>query len=175
MSGEAGSEFRVRLRRVEELVRTLEQAADPATREAARELVGTVLDLHRAGLSRLLGMVDAATGAAACAGDELLRGLLLLHGLHPEGPEARVRQALERVGPLLRGHGIEVVGVAVADEVVRVRLRESAGGEPSRPHGLRHVVEETVWEAAPDLRAVEIDGLAFGRVPLPLVAVPRPG
>src|SRR5207302_8925882 len=42
------------MRRIEALVRSMEACADVAAREAARELVRTVLDLHAAGLARLL-------------------------------------------------------------------------------------------------------------------------
>jgi hypothetical protein len=174
MSGEPADPFRQRWRRVGELVQTLEQAADPATREAARELLGTVLDLHRAGLARLLDVAAAALAAdalaAACAGDELLASLLLLHGLHPDGPEARVRRALERAGPVLRAHGVAVDEATVADGVVRVRLRDTTAGRTSWPHGLREAVEEAVWEAAPDVAAVAVEGPGSGRIALPLVA-----
>src|SRR5262245_37351497 len=93
MSDTGGEEFRQRVRRIEALVETLEQTADPATRAAARELMATLLDLHRAGLARLLEVVGRAEVVAeACADDELIRTLLLLHGLHPAPLEERVLQ-----------------------------------------------------------------------------------
>ncbi len=57
-----------------------------------------------------------------CAGDEVVAGLLLLHGLHPLDVETRVRQALESVRPLLRSHGGNVELLEVREGVVRLRL-----------------------------------------------------
>jgi Fe-S cluster biogenesis protein NfuA len=162
------------LQRIEALVQTLEAATDAPTRAAARELTQALLDLHRVGLERLVGLIDAAALTAACGDDTVLHHLLLLHGLHPVAVETRVRRALERVRPGLRAHGVEVEVMVVTGGTVRLRLLgDGAGGLlPS----LRRGVEATVLEAAPDLERVEIDGpaqspLAWtdGRVPLPLV------
>jgi len=175
MSGAAEQPFDQRLRRVETLVETLERVADPAARAAARELVQTLLELHRAGLARLLGLAGAAI-TEACAGDDLVGGLLLLHGLHPVALEARVRQALERVRPALRARGGGVEVLAVDGDLVRLGLE--GGRDGPVPDDLRRAVEEAVWAAAPDAGAVAFEGTATradrGRVPLPLVGAPRP-
>jgi hypothetical protein len=160
--GSAGEQdFRQRLRRVEVLVDALERAADPAARDAARELTQTLLDLHRAGLEKLLALIARPED---CMSDDLLSGLLLLHGLHPVSVEMRVRQALERVGPLLRARGADVKLLAVEERRVRVRLR----GEDAV--GVRGVIEEAVCEAAPDAGMLEIEEAPTARLPLPLLA-----
>src|SRR4051812_7470000 len=99
MSTADGQSFLGRMQRVEELVGEIERTADPATRAAAQEVVGALLDLHASALARLLGfLADAgAPGQAvldACVGDELVGNVLLLHGLHPQDLPTRVRQAL---------------------------------------------------------------------------------
>jgi archaellum component FlaC len=48
-----------RLKRVEALVETVQQTADPAVRATMQELVETILDLHGAGLDRILEIVTA--------------------------------------------------------------------------------------------------------------------
>jgi len=91
----------------------VEESADPAAQARIREVVQALLDLHGAGLERILGHL-AATGAAgsaaldACARDDIVGGLLLLHGLHPLDLQARVLQALDEVRPRLRSHGGDV-------------------------------------------------------------------
>jgi len=42
----SSQEFQRRLGRVEELIASLQSAADPAVREQTRELIETLLDLH---------------------------------------------------------------------------------------------------------------------------------
>src|SRR5205823_8770619 len=98
------------LKRLDALLQEVERFPDPAAQTHMRAMVRALLDLHGAGIERILGHVEAAgaPGRAvldACARDEVVNGLLLLHGLHPLGVEARVRQALDDVRPYLRSHG----------------------------------------------------------------------
>src|SRR5262245_40748649 len=98
-----GQGFRKRLGRIEALLHEVERYADPAAREHTRELVQAVLGLHGDGLERILETVaEGESGLAtidALGRDDLVGGLLLLHGLHPVDVETRVRQALDGVRP----------------------------------------------------------------------------
>ena len=121
-------EFQSRLQRLDALLREVEDSADPAAAARTREIVQAVLDLHGTGLERILGHLEAAGEAGApildaCAGDDVVGGLLLLHGLHPLDLEARVLRALEQVRPALRSHGgnVELLGV-----------RDGVGPPPAR-------------------------------------------
>jgi Fe-S cluster biogenesis protein NfuA len=157
--------FQARLRRLDELLREVERFADPAAQAHTREIVQAVLELHGAGLERILGhMAEAAEpGAAildACTGDEVAAGLLLLHGLHPLGLEARVLQALEQVRPYLRTHGGNVELLGVDDGVVRLRLVGSCHGCPSSAVTMKQTIEEAILAKAPDAIAVEVEGVA---------------
>lgn len=161
-------EFRDRFARVEELVGTLEACPDPVTREASRELVRALLDLHAAGLGKILELADAALETHLVA-DRLVSSLLLLHGLHPHTAEQRVNAALDRAGPQLRKLGGTVELISATEELVRFRL----GGDPSSAPDLRAAAEALVIEAVPDVTAIEFeeawDRAPDGRVPLPLL------
>src|SRR5437016_909495 len=110
--------FQARLQRLDDLLREVERFTDPAAQDHTRAIVQAVLDLHGAGLERILGHLEASgeSGAAirdACARDPMVEGLLLLHGLHPLDLETRVLQALDQVRPYLRSHGgnVQLLGV----------------------------------------------------------------
>jgi Fe-S cluster biogenesis protein NfuA len=151
-------EFQARLQRLETLLHQVERWTDPALQAHMREIVQAVLDLHRAGLERMLEGLDASV-IDACAGDEVVSGMLLLHGLHPLDLETRVRQALEEVRPSLHGHGGDVELVEVRDGVVRLRLEGNCHGCPSSSATMRQTVEEAIIGKAPDAFAVEVEGL----------------
>ncbi|MDB5307160.1 MAG: nfuA 2 [Gemmataceae bacterium] len=156
-------EFRAKLRRLEALIGQAEQLTDPAARAHVREIVQALLDLYGTGLGRILDHVAAAgeAGAAvldACAADEVAGGLLLLHGLHPLGVEDRVRQALGQARPALRAHGgVELLGVD--DGIVRVRFEAACDGCPSTAAAMRQTIEEAIYARAPEVVAVEVEGL----------------
>ena len=160
------ADFRERLNRVEALVGALEECPDPAAREAARQLVRTLLDLHAAGLGRVLDVAGRQSALIErLADDGLVSSLLLLHGLHPHPASARVSRALDRAKPRLGSLGGTVEVIEATEDVVRLRVR----GEPSA--ALRNAVGEVVTESAPDA-ALEVEEVAdpamAGRRPLPL-------
>jgi Fe-S cluster biogenesis protein NfuA len=165
-------EFQSRLQRLDALLREAEESADPASSARTREIVQAILDLHGTGLERLLGHVDAAGEAGAsildaCANDEVVSGLLLLHGLHPLELEARVLRALEQVRPALRSHGGNVALVDVRDGIVRLRLEGSCHGCPSSAATMKLTIEEAILADAPEVAAIEVQGLNDGRMTAP--------
>lgn len=171
-----GSEFQARLQRLDELLRAVDRFADPAARSHTREIVQAVLDIHGAGLERLLEHVAEAGEAGdaildACARDDVVAGLLLLHGLHPLELEARVRQALDEVR---RSVGeVELIGVS-EDGVVRVRAGGGCNGCASSAAAMRQAIESAIVARAPEAGGVEIEGLPEpepgrgSRIPLPV-------
>src|SRR5262245_2480169 len=103
-------EFRQRMERVETLIQELEKLPEPKARANTREIIQGILDLDGAALERILEQIAEAgeTGLAMIddvAKDDLVGGLLLLHGLHPLDLETRVLLALDKVRPYLRSHG----------------------------------------------------------------------
>ena len=158
-------EFQKRLGRVEELIAALEAAPDVAVREQVRELIQTLLDLHGTGLERVLSVVyDSSVGGSTVidelSHDQLVSGLLLLHGLHPLDLETRVRNALDEVRPRLGLHGgsVELLGISPEGRV-QLKLQGNCHECPSSRLTLRFSIEEALYTAAPDLAGLDVEGL----------------
>ncbi len=156
-------EFQARLQSIEALLGKVERFTDPEARVQTREIVRAILDLHGTGLGRLLSHIEAAEGAGqaildACGRDEVVGGLLLLHGLHPLDLETRVRQALEQVRPYLRSHGGNVELLGISDGVVSLRLEGSCHSCPSSAVTMQQTIEEAIISKAPDVTAVQVEG-----------------
>ena len=154
--------FQQRIERIEGLIARVDASADPNLRAAAKELLQATLQFHGTGLARIMEFVSQAGDAGnhlleRFSRDDLISGLLLLHGLHPQDMETRVKQAIERIGASLRLHGSEVDLIGVADGVVRVRIRGgSAGcGAPAA----KPAVESAIYEAAPDLNGIIVEDM----------------
>lgn len=154
-----------RVARVETLLDEVEALPDPHSRNKATEMVQALLDMYGEGLAR---MMEHARDAGAepftdtLAGDELVSHLLLLHDLHPVPVETRVLGALDEVRPYLESHGGNVEFLGVTDGVVRLRMEGSCSGCPSSTVTLKLAIEEAVFKAAPDVEAVEAEGVEEG-------------
>jgi hypothetical protein len=160
MSGEDGRRLERSIRRIETLVAALEDLSDPAARESARELFALLLDLHGLALARMMAIVAAASEGRVLLGrlieDDQVRVVLLLHGLHPEEAETRVRKAVEALQPGLRGRGVRLEVIEAGAERVRLRVRLPGGAAAGL---LAKKIEEAIIEAAPDLEEIVIEGL----------------
>lgn len=162
--------FRNRMERVESLLHEVERIRDDEVRALTRQLVQAVLELHGAGLEKMLETIarGGKTGAALVedlARDDLIGNLLLLHDLHPLDLETRVRQALDNVRPYLRSHGSNVELLAVVEGVVRLRMVGSCDSCPSSAVTLKNAIEEAIFAAAPDALGVEVEGATSGHPP----------
>jgi Fe-S cluster biogenesis protein NfuA len=165
MGPERDDGFSQRIERIEALVQAIERSADAATRADAQELMQAVLDLHGAGLARILEQLAEAGEAGSIVVDALVRddlvgSLLLLHGLHPLDLATRAERALDTVRPYLRSHGGEVALLGVTDGVVRLRLQGSCHGCPSSAETMKTSIEQAIANAAPDAVAIEVEGIA---------------
>ncbi len=176
----AQSDFQQRLQSIERLLSEIEAAADPSLRGTVRELVQLVMDLHGAGFERALDLTRAAGPIgdnllAKFSGDDLIASLLVLHGLHPLSLEARIERALERASTRLRPHQGEVELLAIQDGAVRVRLRANGHGCGSAAEALKEIVEDCIYQAAPDVAELTIEdaGEKQGFVPIEMLqAIP---
>lgn len=156
--------FQQRMQEIEGLIHAIEASADPATRSRVEELVQRLLELHGAGLERVLELVSATGEQGAAIIDELgadalASSLLLLHGLHPLSFEDRVEQALEKVRPYLSSHGGDVELLGAADGVVRLRLVGRGDGCSGSAKTLKLALEEAIYAAAPDVTAIDVEGV----------------
>ena len=156
-----------------ELVRKLESVADPVARATATELVQVLLQLHADALKRILEL-SAESAVAAMVEDELVSGVLALHGLHPDDFETRIYRAMDKLQRHFdsRGAGITLLDVNGA----RVRVRFSGSRLGSGPAAKR-VIEDVLYEAAPEMEDLIVEGVeeppVSGFVPLSqLVAAP---
>jgi Fe-S cluster biogenesis protein NfuA len=156
-------EFQRRLESIEQLIAKIDRAADPNLRNDVRELVQSVMDLHGAGLERMLELVGAAGEAGGnlvqkLGGDELVASLLILYGLHPVDVEERVIRALDKLRPRLRAHEGAVHLLGVQDGVVRLRVEANGHGCGSTGQALKEMVESAVYQGAPDVVSLIIEG-----------------
>ena len=149
--------------RVQELLGSLDEIADPFAQQRVQELIGAVLELYGAGLDRILGVVaDAGEPGLpirdALLDDGIVASLLLIHGLYPVPLEERVTQALDSVRPFLASHGGNVELISVEAGVARLQLQGSCNGCPSSAATLEHALREAIDAAAPDLLGLEVEG-----------------
>jgi Fe-S cluster biogenesis protein NfuA len=171
--------FQHRMQRIEELVQEIEKLPDPAAQGLARELVQALMDVHGAGLAAMLELAAAAGPAGrnlidAFAANGMVASLLLLYGLHPEDLTVRVRRALEKVRPYLQSHGGNVELLGVEGSTVRLRMEGSCQGCPSSALTLKQRIEEAIYEAAPDVTAILVEGETRGPTPPPSGMVSLP-
>ena len=145
--------------RIETLLDDLGQSSSPAVVERVEELLHAVMSLYGAGLARLVETVPPDV-LRRLADDEVVGNLLVLHDLHPDDVDTRVQRALEQVRPYLGSHagGVSLSGVD-ADGVVHLRLEGSCDGCPSSALTVKSAIEDAILVAAPDVVAVEAEGM----------------
>jgi Fe-S cluster biogenesis protein NfuA len=158
------NEAQNQLKSIEALVHRIEKLADPALTATAKELVQLLMDLHGAGIERMLEIINqtATSGPSiidALGRDDLVRSLLLLYGFHPIALKSRVQQALEKTRPYLKSHGGNVELAGIDDSgAVTLRLEGNCHGCPSSSATLKLAVEEAIYDAAPDVTAIIVQG-----------------
>ena len=168
-------EFQRRLESIESVIRQIEATGDPNVRTAARELVQLVMELHGAGLERILEILRSAGDSGqsvlgSLGRDEMVSSLLVLYGLHPLSLEDRLHQAIEKANRQMRSREGKVELIGMEDGAVRLHLKANGHGP-----ALKEVVEAAIWQAAPDIASLVIDGAEEkqGFVPLEMLAGSR--
>jgi Fe-S cluster biogenesis protein NfuA len=166
-----------RLARIDELLDGLQQMPGP-TAESAVEAVALLTEVYGEGLARVLGWVGHGV-LSRCADDQLVRHLMVLHDLHPDSVEQRVRRVLDDIRPQLEAHGGQLELTDITDGVARVRIAGGGGCGGGIPADeLTRVVTDSVLALAPELATVEaIPGEPAGQqVVIPVEALlHRPG
>ncbi len=162
MANEA--EFQQQIRQLGELIAELEKMPDGALKVATGELIHLLMDVHRAGLERMMEIVfeSDATGMETIdklGRDPIVRSLLVLYSLHPDDIETRVIKSLDVIRPRLRKLNCTIELLSVVDGAVRLQIGTSGNACGSTTSNLRSVVEEGIYEFAPDITSLVIHGL----------------
>ncbi|HEU4488843.1 MAG TPA: NifU family protein, partial [Actinomycetota bacterium] len=159
--------------KIEGLLEELGSFGDRSARSKIEELVRSLMELYGSGIERIMEIValDETSGERLLqkmVDDELIEGLLILHGLHPLSLDERIHQALDRVRPYLGSHagGVEFLGVD-DDDVVHLRLEGSCDGCPSSTVTVKFAIERAIQEAAPEVARVEVEGVAQTQAGVP--------
>lgn len=157
-------DFQQQLQRIGERVNELETIADPAVRLAAKELVQLLMRLHGSALERMLEIVFQSGDAGVRVIDELgedplVSSLLVLYGLHPDDMQTRVERRLTQIRSRLFKMGAEAKLIAVAGRDVRIRVRLEGHACGSTAQNVKAAVEDAIYEAAPDLTSLVVEGL----------------
>lgn len=157
-------DLQARIQRIGTLVGEMENIAQPELRASAKALFQLILDLNAAGFERVLETV-AKNGESGqkqideLGRDGLISSLLVLYGLHPIDMETRVEQAIEKVRPQVRKGGGELELLGQATGMVQIRMEITGHACGSTGKTLKKLVEDAVYEAAPDVAGVSIEGL----------------
>lgn len=158
------TEFQEQIRKLGELVTQYDQMPDSPQRAAGRELVQLLMDVHGQGLERILELVfeSRESGSALIdrlGKDEIAGGLLLLYSLHPDAFETRVHTAVERLQSRLRKLSCAIQLLTAENGIVRVQLEKGGHSCGSSARELQTIVENGIFELAPDVASLEILGL----------------
>jgi Fe-S cluster biogenesis protein NfuA len=157
-------DFQGKVQRIGELVGELENIADLEARASAKALVQLLLDLHAAGLERVMEIVAKHDGAGQEIIDDLGReplvsSLLVLYGLHPLDLDSRVARAVEKIQSQVRKGGGELELLGIEEGAVRLHLQVTGHGCGSTAKTLKTLVEDALLEAAPDMIQLVIEGM----------------
>jgi len=170
--------FQQRFQKLEELIAGVE-TYDEKHRAGVKEIIQLLMEIHGAGLDRMLAVVNSSGHAGSeilhhFAKDPAIGSLLLLYGLHPDDLKTRVLRSLEKVRPYLRSHGGNVELVKVEQGNVLLRMEGSCHGCPSSSLTLKLAIEDAIYEAAPDIVSLQVDGVVERKQQAYVVRAPRP-
>ena len=157
-------DFRGDIQRIGGLVQEIESIADPAVRATAKDLVQSLMDLHGAALEKALDIVAEAGDPGMAIIDRLgknslVSSVLILYGLHPDDIETRVAKAVDRLRSQLRKQGCEIELIAVNDGAIRIHVEAGSHTCGSTAKTVQAAVEGAIYDAAPDLTSLVIEGL----------------
>jgi Fe-S cluster biogenesis protein NfuA len=159
-----GRDFREDMQRIGGLVQEIEAIADPAVRAATKGLMQSLMDLHGAALEKALDIIFEAGEAGKemidrLGRDSLVSSLLILYGLHPEDIETRVVKAVDRIRPQLRKQGCEVELLSLNYGAIHLRVETGSHTCGSTAKTVQTTLEGAMYDAAPDLTSLIIEGL----------------
>jgi len=160
-SADSGNGSHDRTKRIQEIIEQIEAFPNPAARTLMHECLQSVLGMYGEGLGHVVTTLeqDGMAGKKILSqllGNSLLRSLLLIHGLHPQDLETRLKEALDKVRPYMQSHGGNVEIISLEGEVARLRLIGACKTCPSSRITLELAVRKAIEEACPDLAGFEV-------------------
>ena len=163
-------DFNQQAKRIQELIGRIESLPEASARRLLHECLQSLLGLYGDGLARVLQLVgNEGRGGEkvreALLQDKLVRGLLLVHGLHPDSLETRLHGALDKVRPYLKSHGGNVELIDLEDDTALLRLEGTCKSCPSSSVTLELAVRNALEESCPDLAGFEVEGVAPADAP----------
>jgi hypothetical protein len=122
------------------------------------------MDMHGAGLERVMEIVfqsgEQGAGLIEELGqDPLVSSLLVLYGLHPDDLQTRVERKLKQVDSKLHKMGAEAGLVSVQDGHIHLKAHVDGHSCGSTARSVQTILEEAIYEAAPDLSSLKVEGL----------------
>ncbi len=153
-----------REKEIENLIGQIESIADEHARTLLQECLENVLALYGDALARVLQLANNAGAEGkkvidVLVRDKLIRGLLFVHGLHPQSLEMRLQEALGKIRPYLQSHGGNVELIRLENEVATLRLQGTCKTCPSSTVTLELAVRQVIEEACPDLLGFEVENV----------------
>jgi Fe-S cluster biogenesis protein NfuA/nitrite reductase/ring-hydroxylating ferredoxin subunit len=158
-------------RKVQELVERAGELRDPVARALVAECLHSQLTFYGDGMARVLQVVGGCGPAGQdvfdrLVNDPVVRGLLLIHGLHPLDLESRLRQAIEKIRPYMESHGGSVELLSLDNEVAKLRLQGACKTCPSSSVTMELALRHAIEEFCPDLAGFEVEGAQSTHEPL---------
>jgi Fe-S cluster biogenesis protein NfuA/nitrite reductase/ring-hydroxylating ferredoxin subunit len=150
--------------RLQKLLVEVEALPYPGARELIQDCMESVLGFYGAGLKRILEVVseDGPEGRKVFRDlirDDVVKGLLLIHDLHPLNLEGRLLEALDKVRPYLKSHGGNVELISLENDVARLRLQGTCQSCASSSVTLELAIRHAIERACPDLVHFEVEGV----------------
>jgi Fe-S cluster biogenesis protein NfuA len=173
-------ELRKQIGRIDGLVQEIEAIADPSLRATTKELVQCLMDLHGAGLERILEIVSNAGEAGerivqSLGTDDLVSSLLVLYDLHPDDFATRAHRGLDKARQRLAKRGGSVDVLSIGEGIVHVRIDAGGHGHGHAANDMKSIVSQALFETVPDAADIVIEGAEAqpGFVPLASLQMPN--
>jgi len=159
-----GDDINAHGERLQKLLAEVEALPYPGARELIQDCMESVLGFYGAGLKRILQVVSEGGPEGRkvfrdLIRDDVVKGILLIHDLHPLNLEARLLEALDKVRPYLKSHGGDVELISLQNDVARLRLQGTCQSCASSSVTLELAIRHAIEQACPDLVHFEVEGI----------------
>ena len=159
-----GDDINAHGERLQKLLAEVEALPYPGARELIQDCMESMLGFYGTGLKRILQVVseDGPEGRKVFRDlirDDVVKGLLLIHDLHPLNLEDRLLEALDKVRPYLKSHGGNVELISLENDVARLRLQGTCQSCASSSVTLELAIRHAIEQACPDLVHFEVEGV----------------